>query len=152
MFVSAAVSSSASLCFSSLDSLCPNNKNTTCSLEVARSNGLLALCLMFLCRCPLGGVVTCSLHSFSSDRSNTLNRSSFARDSMMIEEILAPTKDTVRSVLLHSTRLSCCKRDRDVFLPPGRNRGVTNGLRVYLNLRAFGGPLLLNGQELKQKV
>ncbi|XP_067373321.1 ankyrin-3-like isoform X27 [Channa argus] len=30
----------------------------------------------------------------SSDRSNTLNRSSFARDSMMIEEILAPTKDT----------------------------------------------------------
>ncbi|XP_017164398.1 ankyrin-3 isoform X3 [Poecilia reticulata] len=35
-----------------------------------------------------------SLHSFSSDRSNTLNRSSFARDSMMIEEILAPTKDT----------------------------------------------------------
>nr|XP_021335926.1 ankyrin-3 isoform X29 [Danio rerio] len=35
-----------------------------------------------------------SLRSFSSDRSNTLNRSSFARDSMMIEEILAPTKDT----------------------------------------------------------
>ncbi|XP_072565697.1 ankyrin-3-like isoform X3 [Paramormyrops kingsleyae] len=31
--------------------------------------------------------------SASSDRSNTLNRSSFARDSMMIEEILAPTKD-----------------------------------------------------------
>ncbi|XP_036841730.1 ankyrin-3 isoform X9 [Oncorhynchus mykiss] len=35
-----------------------------------------------------------SLRSFSSDRSNTLNRSSYARDSMMIEEILAPTKDT----------------------------------------------------------
>ncbi|XP_036978689.1 ankyrin-3-like isoform X8 [Acanthopagrus latus] len=34
----------------------------------------------------------------SSDRSNTLNRSSFARDSMMIEEILAPTKDTLQSV------------------------------------------------------
>ncbi|XP_047232533.1 ankyrin-3-like isoform X28 [Girardinichthys multiradiatus] len=34
-----------------------------------------------------------SLRSFSSDRSNTLNRSSFTRDSMMIEEILAPTKD-----------------------------------------------------------
>ncbi|XP_027885525.1 ankyrin-3-like isoform X3 [Xiphophorus couchianus] len=31
--------------------------------------------------------------SQSSDRSNTLNRSSFTRDSMMIEEILAPTKD-----------------------------------------------------------
>ncbi|XP_058648966.1 ankyrin-3 isoform X10 [Onychostoma macrolepis] len=30
----------------------------------------------------------------SSDRSNTLNRSSFTRDSMMIEEILAPNKDT----------------------------------------------------------
>ncbi|KAM4623327.1 uncharacterized protein ACJ7VT_004416 [Polymixia lowei] len=34
-----------------------------------------------------------SLRSFSSDRSNTLNRSSFARDSMMIEEILAPSKE-----------------------------------------------------------
>ncbi|MGH0115524.1 UNVERIFIED_CONTAM: hypothetical protein FKN15_024854 [Acipenser sinensis] len=32
--------------------------------------------------------------SASSDRSNTLNRSSFARDSIMIEEILAPPKDT----------------------------------------------------------
>ncbi|XP_059929603.1 ankyrin-3 isoform X2 [Gadus macrocephalus] len=38
-----------------------------------------------------------SLRSFSSDRSNTLNRSSYARDSMMIEEILAPTKDTLQS-------------------------------------------------------
>ncbi|XP_019720181.1 ankyrin-3-like isoform X22 [Hippocampus comes] len=34
-----------------------------------------------------------SLRSFSSDRSNTLNRSSFTRDSMMIEEMLAPCKD-----------------------------------------------------------
>ncbi|XP_034073914.1 ankyrin-3-like isoform X21 [Gymnodraco acuticeps] len=34
-----------------------------------------------------------SLRSFSSDRSNTLNRSSFTRDSMMIEEMLAPGKD-----------------------------------------------------------
>ncbi|XP_077481102.1 ankyrin-3-like isoform X8 [Stigmatopora argus] len=34
-----------------------------------------------------------SLRSFSSDRSNTLNRSSFTRDSMMIEEILGPGKD-----------------------------------------------------------
>lgn len=47
---------------------------------------------------PLPRAVTCSLRSFSSDRSNTLNRSSFARDSMMIEEILAPTKDTVSPV------------------------------------------------------
>ncbi|XP_063048277.1 ankyrin-3-like [Engraulis encrasicolus] len=39
------------------------------------------------------GARSASLRSFSSDRSNTLNRSSFARDSMMIEEILAPTKD-----------------------------------------------------------
>uniref|UniRef100_A0A4W6DTK5 Ankyrin 3 n=1 Tax=Lates calcarifer TaxID=8187 RepID=A0A4W6DTK5_LATCA len=44
------------------------------------------------------GARSASLRSFSSDRSNTLNRSSFARDSMMIEEILAPTKDTVRSI------------------------------------------------------
>ncbi|XP_072768812.1 uncharacterized protein [Nerophis lumbriciformis] len=34
-----------------------------------------------------------SLRSFSSDRSNTLNRSSFTRDSMMIEEMLAPSRD-----------------------------------------------------------
>nr|XP_057934084.1 ankyrin-3-like isoform X1 [Doryrhamphus excisus] len=36
-----------------------------------------------------------SLRSFSSDRSNTLNRSSFTRDSMMIEEMLAPSKDVM---------------------------------------------------------
>ncbi|XP_035388358.1 ankyrin-3 isoform X2 [Electrophorus electricus] len=30
----------------------------------------------------------------SSERSNTLNRTSFAKDSMMIEELLGPTKDT----------------------------------------------------------
>ncbi|XP_042253937.1 ankyrin-3-like isoform X23 [Thunnus maccoyii] len=34
-----------------------------------------------------------SLRSFSSDRSNTLNRSSFTRDSMMIEEMLATNKE-----------------------------------------------------------
>uniref|UniRef100_A0A8C9F387 Ankyrin 3 n=1 Tax=Pavo cristatus TaxID=9049 RepID=A0A8C9F387_PAVCR len=33
------------------------------------------------------------LRSFSSDRSYTLNRSSYARDSMMIEELLVPAKD-----------------------------------------------------------
>ncbi|XP_026132969.1 ankyrin-3-like isoform X26 [Carassius auratus] len=40
------------------------------------------------------GARTASLRSFSSDRSNALNRTSFTRDSMMIEEILAPNKDT----------------------------------------------------------
>ncbi|XP_031435004.1 ankyrin-3 isoform X4 [Clupea harengus] len=44
------------------------------------------------------GARSASLHSFSSDRSNTLNRSSYARDSMMIEEILAPTKDPLQNV------------------------------------------------------
>ncbi|KAM4032856.1 ankyrin-3 isoform 12-T12 [Anomaloglossus baeobatrachus] len=39
------------------------------------------------------GARSASLRSFSSDRSYTLNRSSFARDSMMIEELLAPSKD-----------------------------------------------------------
>ncbi|XP_062376304.1 ankyrin-3 [Sardina pilchardus] len=52
------------------------------------------------------GARSASLHSFSSDRSNTLNRSSFARDSMMIEEILAPTKDPHLAV----TRESECLR------------------------------------------
>lgn len=37
-----------------------------------------------------------SLRSFSSDRSYTLNRSSYARDSMMIEELLVPSKEQVR--------------------------------------------------------
>lgn len=36
-----------------------------------------------------------SLRSFSSDRSYTLNRSSFARDSMTIEELLVPSKEQV---------------------------------------------------------
>nr|XP_055028240.1 ankyrin-3 isoform X7 [Misgurnus anguillicaudatus] len=44
------------------------------------------------------GARSASMRSFSSDRSNTLNRSSFARDSMMIEEMLAPTKDSLQSV------------------------------------------------------
>ncbi|XP_039575654.1 ankyrin-3 isoform X6 [Passer montanus] len=39
------------------------------------------------------GARSASLRSFSSDRSYTLNRSSYARDSMMIEELLVPTKD-----------------------------------------------------------
>ncbi|KAK6293942.1 hypothetical protein J4Q44_G00362680 [Coregonus suidteri] len=40
------------------------------------------------------GARSASVRSFSSDRSNTLNRTSYTRDSMMIEEILTPTKDT----------------------------------------------------------
>ncbi|XP_014429003.2 ankyrin-3 isoform X5 [Pelodiscus sinensis] len=39
------------------------------------------------------GARSASLRSFSSDRSCTLNRSSYARDSMMIEELLIPSKD-----------------------------------------------------------
>nr|XP_014351061.1 PREDICTED: ankyrin-3 [Latimeria chalumnae] len=39
------------------------------------------------------GARSASLRSFSSDRSYTLNRNSYARDSIMIEEIIAPSKD-----------------------------------------------------------
>ncbi|XP_062833393.1 ankyrin-3 isoform X18 [Anolis carolinensis] len=39
------------------------------------------------------GARSASLRSFSSDRSYTLNRSSYVRDSMMIEELLVPSKD-----------------------------------------------------------
>uniref|UniRef100_A0A672KS70 Ankyrin 3 n=1 Tax=Sinocyclocheilus grahami TaxID=75366 RepID=A0A672KS70_SINGR len=56
------------------------------------------------------GARTASLRSFSSDRSNTLNRSSFTRDSMMIEEILAPTKDTcVFITAWDNSSLRACK-------------------------------------------
>ncbi|XP_037127884.1 ankyrin-3-like isoform X47 [Syngnathus acus] len=55
------------------------------------------------------GARSASLRSFSSDRSNTLNRSSFARDSMMIEEILAPTKDTHLAVT-HEYNHECLRR------------------------------------------
>ncbi|XP_056904871.1 ankyrin-3-like isoform X5 [Takifugu flavidus] len=57
--------------------------------------------------------------SQSSDRSNTLNRSSFTRDSMMIEEILAPSKDTMLSkersfiVEQHHKLLAAAKNDND---------------------------------------
>lgn len=47
-----------------------------------------------------------SLRSFSSDRSYTLNRSSYARDSMMIEELLVPAKDQVRACV-SATRYLC---------------------------------------------
>nr|XP_060624931.1 ankyrin-3 isoform X4 [Anolis sagrei ordinatus] len=40
-----------------------------------------------------------SLRSFSSDRSYTLNRSSYVRDSMMIEELLVPSKDQQQSLI-----------------------------------------------------
>uniref|UniRef100_A0A8C4Y9S5 Ankyrin 3 n=1 Tax=Gopherus evgoodei TaxID=1825980 RepID=A0A8C4Y9S5_9SAUR len=55
--------------------------------------------LIFFLFIPLSStcsMVNCkysSLRSFSSDRSYTLNRSSYARDSMMIEELLVPSKD-----------------------------------------------------------
>ncbi|XP_049998359.1 ankyrin-3 isoform X3 [Alexandromys fortis] len=39
------------------------------------------------------GARSASLRSFSSDRSYTLNRSSYARDSMVIEELLVPSKE-----------------------------------------------------------
>ncbi|XP_064174181.1 ankyrin-3-like [Anguilla rostrata] len=51
----------------------------------------------------------------SSDRSNTLNRSSFTRDSMMIEEILAP-KDTLQNV---------CKDISFVVDPQNKHLAVT---------------------------
>ncbi|XP_036448907.1 LOW QUALITY PROTEIN: ankyrin-3-like [Colossoma macropomum] len=44
------------------------------------------------------GARSVSMRSFSSDRSNTLNRTSCVRDSMVIEEVIAPTKDTQLSV------------------------------------------------------
>lgn len=78
------------------------------SLEVACNNECFCFVFVCVCLCVLCvfhchppalygiNVNANSLRSFSSDRSNTLNRSSFARDSMMIEEILAPNKDTVR--------------------------------------------------------
>ncbi|XP_061083525.1 ankyrin-3-like isoform X4 [Conger conger] len=51
----------------------------------------------------------------SSDRSNTLNRSSYTRDSMMIEEILAP-KDTLQSV---------CKDISFIVDPQNKHLAVT---------------------------
>ncbi|KAL4640109.1 ankyrin-3 isoform X2 [Arapaima gigas] len=61
-----------------------------------------------------------SLRSFSSDRSNTLNRSSFTRDSMMIEEMLAPSKDGLQSdcrdlsfVVEHQNKHLAAARDYD---------------------------------------
>uniref|UniRef100_A0A8B9LR32 Ankyrin 3a n=1 Tax=Astyanax mexicanus TaxID=7994 RepID=A0A8B9LR32_ASTMX len=44
------------------------------------------------------GARSVSMRSFSSDRSNTQNRTSCVRDSMVIEEVTAPTKDTHLSV------------------------------------------------------
>ncbi|XP_049319944.1 ankyrin-3 isoform X5 [Astyanax mexicanus] len=44
------------------------------------------------------GARSVSMRSFSSDRSNTQNRTSCVRDSMVIEEVIAPTKDTLQSV------------------------------------------------------
>ncbi len=71
----------------------------------------LCVCAYLLVRVHMCEPLThSSLRSFSSERSNTLNRSSFARDSMMIEEILVPTKDKVRMPTLY------CSHHFTVFL------------------------------------
>uniref|UniRef100_A0A6Q2WY26 Ankyrin 3a n=1 Tax=Esox lucius TaxID=8010 RepID=A0A6Q2WY26_ESOLU len=83
------------------------------------------------------GVRSASLRSFSSDRSNTLNRSSYARDSMMIEEILAPTKDTVRSYGL--SLWSCFPHPRLMFVL--LNRSLHRRFLVSFMVDARGGSM-----------
>uniref|UniRef100_A0A3Q2Y998 Ankyrin 3 n=1 Tax=Hippocampus comes TaxID=109280 RepID=A0A3Q2Y998_HIPCM len=91
------------------------------------------------------GARSASLRSFSSDRSNTLNRSSFARDSMMIEEILAPTKDTHLAVT--SDYNSECMR-RYSWTPDTVDHGhnvasspIHSGFLVSFMVDARGGSL-----------
>uniref|UniRef100_A0A667X5E1 Ankyrin 3a n=1 Tax=Myripristis murdjan TaxID=586833 RepID=A0A667X5E1_9TELE len=85
------------------------------------------------------GARSASLRSFSSDRSNTLNRSSFARDSMMIEEILAPTKDTVRSIPCLSHQLFLVSFMVDAR--GGSMRGSRhNGMRIIIPPRKCTAP------------
>jgi len=100
----------------------------------------LCVCAYLLVRVHMCEPLThSSLRSFSSERSNTLNRSSFARDSMMIEEILVPTKDKVRMPTLY------CSHHFTVFLlfssaaafPPLRQtflRTVKNVLQLHFLL------------------
>lgn len=72
-----------------------------------------AACVYFLPSHPPIAISHCwmghgkhnSLRSFSSDRSYTLNRSSYARDSMMIEELLVPSKEQVCVLVLCSSSL-----------------------------------------------
>ncbi|XP_077481135.1 uncharacterized protein LOC144092352 isoform X38 [Stigmatopora argus] len=85
-----------------------------------------------------------SLRSFSSDRSNTLNRSSFTRDSMMIEEILGPGKD------MHLAAAKDCDNDslrRYSWTPEGMDNvnlvssPVHSGFLVSFMVDARGGSM-----------
>ncbi|XP_077406065.1 ankyrin-3-like isoform X30 [Vanacampus margaritifer] len=85
-----------------------------------------------------------SLRSFSSDRSNTLNRSSFTRDSMMIEEMLAPGRD------MHLAVAKDCDNDslrRYSWTPDGMDNvnlvssPIHSGFLVSFMVDARGGSM-----------
>uniref|UniRef100_A0AAY5F4S6 Ankyrin 3a n=1 Tax=Electrophorus electricus TaxID=8005 RepID=A0AAY5F4S6_ELEEL len=89
------------------------------------------------------GARSASMRSFSSERSNTLNRTSFAKDSMMIEELLGPTKDTHLTV----TRDNECLRryswtpDTVDHAPNTVSSPVHSGFLVSFMVDARGGSM-----------
>nr|XP_020454818.1 ankyrin-3-like [Monopterus albus] len=98
------------------------------------------------------GARSASLRSFSSDRSHTLNRSSFARDSMMIEEVLAPTKDTHLAVTKDYS--SECMR-RYSWTPDTMDHShntvsspIHSGFLVSFMVDARGGSMSHNGMRI----
>uniref|UniRef100_A0A3B3Q630 Ankyrin 3a n=1 Tax=Paramormyrops kingsleyae TaxID=1676925 RepID=A0A3B3Q630_9TELE len=100
------------------------------------------------------GARSARIRSFSSDRSNTLNRSSFARDSMMIEEILAPTKDQVCSVCFLSSLLSWSREFLVSFMVDARGGSMRgsrhNGLRIVIPPRKCTAPTRITCRLVKK--
>uniref|UniRef100_A0A8C9TCM3 Ankyrin 3 n=1 Tax=Scleropages formosus TaxID=113540 RepID=A0A8C9TCM3_SCLFO len=100
-----------------------------------------------------------SLRSFSSDRSNTLNRSSFTRDSMMIEEMLAPSKDGVISLpcflpVLSLALVSSSRRFLVSFMVDARGGSMRgsrhNGMRIIIPPRKCTAPTRITCRLVKR--
>ncbi|CAH6789793.1 Ank3 [Phodopus roborovskii] len=105
------------------------------------------------------GARSASLRSFSSDRSYTLNRSSYARDSMMIEELLVPSKEQVCVLLvLCSVLVTCFAPARSWFLVSfmvdargGSMRGSRHhGMRIIIPPRKCTAPTRITCRLVKR--
>uniref|UniRef100_A0A8C9VAR9 Ankyrin 3 n=1 Tax=Scleropages formosus TaxID=113540 RepID=A0A8C9VAR9_SCLFO len=97
-----------------------------------------------------------NLCSFSSDRSNTLNRSSFARDSMVIEEILAPTKDFLVSFMVDA-RGGSMRGSRHngmrIIIPPRKCTAPTRiTCRLVKRYRLTCPPPMVEGEGLASRL
>ncbi|KAF3828071.1 hypothetical protein GH733_001306 [Mirounga leonina] len=97
---------------------------------------------------PAEGYMGFSLgaRSASSDRSYTLNRSSYARDSMMIEELLVPSKEQIRERILKLFLVSFMVDARGGSMRGSRH----HGMRIIIPPRKCTAPTRITCRLVKR--